>query len=67
MYSIDYQEIFFFVAKLTSDRLLISLPATHQWPLHQLDYKNAFLHGNLDEEVYLEQPENHLEGGGVNR
>ena len=44
------------VAKLTSVRLLISLAATHNWPLHQLDIKNAFLHGDLQEEVYMEQP-----------
>jgi hypothetical protein len=36
--------------------LFISLAATYNWPLHQLDVKNAFLHGDLLEEVYLEQP-----------
>ena len=44
------------VAKLTSIRLFISMTATHNWPLHQLDIKNAFLHGDLQEEVYMEQP-----------
>ncbi|XP_057985369.1 uncharacterized mitochondrial protein AtMg00810-like, partial [Hevea brasiliensis] len=36
--------------------LFISLAATYDWPLHQLDIKNAFLHGDLQEEVYMEQP-----------
>src|SRR5262249_22615471 len=44
------------VTKLTSVRLFISLPATHDWPLHQLDIKNAFLHGDIHEIVYIEQP-----------
>jgi len=44
------------VAKMTSVRLLISLATTHHWPVHQLDIKNAFLNGILDEEVYMAQP-----------
>nr|CAD1821673.1 unnamed protein product [Ananas comosus var. bracteatus] len=43
-------------AKLASIRLFISLAATSHWVLHQLDIKNAFLHGDLQEEVYIEQP-----------
>ena len=52
----DYSDTFSPVAKLTSVRLFISMAATHHWPLHQLDIKNAFLHGDLQEEVYMEQP-----------
>ncbi|KAM7465888.1 hypothetical protein LguiB_013450 [Lonicera macranthoides] len=55
-YGVDYSDTFSPVAKLTSVRLFISLAATHHWPLHQLDIKNAFLHGDLQEEVYMEQP-----------
>ena len=39
-----------------SIRILISLAANLGWPLYQLDVKNAFLHGDLTEEVYMEQP-----------
>ena len=49
-------ETFSPVAKLSSIRLFISLAATYGWPLRQLDVKNAFLHGELLEEVYMEQP-----------
>ena len=48
------------VAKLTSVHLFLSLAAIFHWPLHQLDIKNAFLHGDLHEEVYMEQPPRHV-------
>ena len=52
----SYSDSFSPVAKLTSIRLFISLVVSHRWNLHQLDIKNVFLHGNLTEEVYMEQP-----------
>ena len=52
----DYFETFSPVAKMTFVRLFISLAATYNWNLHQLDIKNVFLHGDLQEEVYMEQP-----------
>ncbi|GJS02129.1 retrovirus-related pol polyprotein from transposon TNT 1-94 [Tanacetum coccineum] len=55
-YGIDYSKTFSPVTKISSIRLFISLAATYDWALHQLDVKNAFLHGDLEEEVYIEQP-----------
>ena len=63
-YRVDYSDIFSPVSKLTSIRLFISLEVTHGWDLHQLDIKNIFLHGDLAEEVYMEQPLRLVAQGG---
>ena len=46
---------FSLVPKIGSVRILISLAANLGWPLFQMDVKNAFLHGDLDE-MYMEKP-----------
>ena len=55
-YGINYEETFAPVAKLNTVQVLLSLAANLDWPLHQLDVKNAFLNGDLAEEVYMEIP-----------
>ena len=55
-YGVDYSDTFSPIAKMTCVQLFISLVATHNWDFHQLDIMNAFLHGDLQEEVYMEQP-----------
>ena len=55
-YGVDYQETFAPVAKLNTIRILISIAANRDWPLQQFDVKNAFLNGDLEEEVYMELP-----------
>ena len=55
-YSVDYVETFSPIAKISSVQILISLAANLSWSLFQLDVKNAFLNGDLKEQVYMEQP-----------
>ena len=55
-YSIDYNEIFAPVAKLNTIRVLIALTAMFVWKIFQFEVKHAFLHGELEEEVYMAPP-----------
>ena len=62
-YGIDYEETFAPVARLTSVRCLITVAAVRCWPLYQMDMKNAFLNGDLHEEVYMQPPPGYPHSG----
>ncbi|RVW48516.1 Retrovirus-related Pol polyprotein from transposon TNT 1-94 [Vitis vinifera] len=56
-YGVDYQETLSPIVKLNTVRVLISLAANLDWPLHQFDVKNVFFHGDLEDEVYMDIPQ----------
>lgn len=54
---INYNEVFSLVVKHISIRILVALAAQFDLELAQLDVKTAFLHGDLEEEIYMSQPD----------
>ncbi|GKF12719.1 ribonuclease H-like domain-containing protein, partial [Tanacetum coccineum] len=56
LYGVDVDETFSPVVKPGTIQTVMSLAASRHWPIHQLDVKNAFLHGDLSETFYMHQP-----------
>jgi hypothetical protein len=54
---VDYNEVFSPVVKHTSIRVILAIIAQFDLELEQLDVKTTFLHGNLEEEIFMKQPE----------
>jgi hypothetical protein len=54
--SVDYKETFSLVIKPAIVRVVLSIVTSKDWPIHELNVKNAFLHDNLTETVFAQQP-----------
>ncbi|GJZ12951.1 retrotransposon protein, putative, ty1-copia subclass [Tanacetum coccineum] len=63
--SIDYNEVFSPVVRHTSIRVILALTACKDYELEELDVKTAFLHGNLEEVIYMRQPPGYEQGNKI--
>ena len=63
---IDYLEIFSPILKMSTIKLVLGMVAIENFHLEQLDVKMAFLHGNLEEDIYMIQPEGFIIQGQEN-
>ncbi|GKE66836.1 zinc finger, CCHC-type containing protein [Tanacetum coccineum] len=64
---IDYFDTYAPVARISTIRLLIAMASIHNLVIHQMDVKTAFLNGDLDEEVYMNQPHGFIMPGNENK
>ena len=60
-YGIDYDEVFAPVARYDSIRSVLAIGVQHDYEIHQMDVKSAFLNGELDEEIFMKQPEGYID------
>ncbi len=58
---IDYEETFAPTAKIVTIRLIVALATSLNWPLDQADIDAAFLWADIDEDIYMQQPEGHVD------
>ena len=58
---IDYEETFAPTAKFVTIRLIVALATSLNWPLDQADIDTTFLWADIDEDIYMQQPEGHID------
>ena len=57
----DYNETFAPVARMDSIQMVLAIAASKRWEVHHMDVKSAFFHGDLEEEIYMKQPEGFID------
>ena len=62
-YGVDYTEVFAPMARLDTILLILAIATQYSWNVFQLDVKSVFLHGELKEEIYVQQPNGFVKKG----
>jgi hypothetical protein len=62
-HGVDYEEVFAPIARLDTVKFILAMATNRGWEVHQLDVKSAFLHGELQEEMYVQQPKGYAVKG----
>lgn len=60
-YGLDYEDTFIPVVKAATIRIILSIAVSKSWGMRQLDVKNTFLHGVLEEDVFMKQPPRYVD------
>jgi hypothetical protein len=60
-YGIDYEDMFSPVVMMATVRIILSIAISRAWCLRQLNVQNTFLHGVLEEDVYMKQPPGYVD------
>ena len=66
-HGVDYTKVFSPVGRHDTIRLVVALAAQNVWPIFQLDVKSAFLHGYLEEQVFIDQPPAYVKIGNEHK
>jgi hypothetical protein len=65
VHEIDYDETVAPIAKMDSIRLALATATSKGWEVHEMDMKNAFLHRDISEEIYMEHPQGFMQDSSL--
>ena len=60
VHGLDYNGTYTHVVRMDSIKMVLTTAASKQWEVHHMDVKSAFLHGDLEEEIYMNRPKGYI-------